>query len=75
MSEIKKGSGPDGLPPADFRVLSYRTTDASSSNMAWTGLGSSEYKVYIMATDENPFDTANLGIIRSYTISKEVPSW
>ncbi len=70
ISEIKKGSGPDGLPPVDFRVLAYRTTDASSSNMVWTGLGSSTYKIYIMASDDNPFDTANFGQIRSYTISK-----
>jgi len=72
---MKKGSGPDGLPPVDYRVLAYRTTDLSSSNMAWTGMGNSNYKMYIMATDDNPFDTANFGTIRSFTISKEVPSW
>ena len=43
--------------------------------MAWTGMGNSNYKMYIMATDDNPFDTANFGTIRSFTISKEVPSW
>lgn len=40
ISEIKTGSGPNGLPPAYFRVLHYQSSDPSSANMAWNGLGS-----------------------------------
>lgn len=36
VSEIKKGSGPDGLPPAYFRILAYKTSDPTSSYLAWT---------------------------------------
>jgi hypothetical protein len=38
VSEIKKGSGPNGLPPIHFRILSYRTADTTSAYMAWTDM-------------------------------------
>jgi len=38
VSEIKKGSGPDGLPPAYFRILSYNSTNSASTYMAWTDM-------------------------------------
>ena len=75
MSEIKKGSGPNGLPPVHFRILAYKTTNAVSSYMAWTVLDKSTYDLYIMVSDNNPFDTANFGPITKYTITPEVPKW
>lgn len=74
ISEIKTGSGPNGLPPSFFRVLSYKTTIPTSGNMAWTGLTAGSYTMYIVASDDNPFDSANFGTIRSYSISAEVPA-
>jgi hypothetical protein len=38
VSEIKKGSGPNGLPPIHFRILAYRTADPTSAYMAWTDM-------------------------------------
>lgn len=75
ISEIKKGSGPNGLPPVYFRVLPYRTAEPYSSYLSYTGVGSENLTMYIMASDDNPFDTANFGAIRSYAISAEVPKW
>ena len=75
VSEIKKGSGPNGLPPVHFRILSYKTTDATSSYMAWTDMPEGSYDVYIMVSDGNPFDTANLGTINKFSFSNEVPKW
>lgn len=75
ISEIKTGSGPNGLPPVFFQVLSYQTTDANSGNMAWTTMTGGPYKMYVVVSDNNPFDTANFGPITSYTISAEVPAW
>lgn len=73
ISEIKTGSGPNGLPPVFFRVLAYKSTDANSGNMAWNGLSKGSYTIYIVASDENPFDNANFGPISSYSITSEVP--
>ena len=75
ISEIKTGSGPDGIPPAFFRVLSYKTTDASSANMAWTSLTNGNYMLYMVVSDDNPFDTAQFGPIYSWPLTPEVPSW
>jgi hypothetical protein len=75
ISEIKTGSGPNGLPPVFFRVLSYQTGNANSGNMAWTTMSGGPYKMYVVVSDNNPFDTANFGTISSYTINAEVPSW
>jgi hypothetical protein len=75
VSEIKKGSGPNGLPPIHFRILSYRTADPTSAYMAWTDMPEGTYDLYIMASDSNPFDTANLGTINKYTFTYEVPKW
>ena len=75
ISEIKTGTGPNGVPPVFFRVLSYKTTDLSSANMAWTSLTSGSYVVYMVASDDNPFDTANFGIIHKFSIAAEVPAW
>ena len=75
ISEIKTGTGPNGVPPVFFRVLSYKTSDPSSANMAWTGLTNGNYIMYMVASDANPFDTANFGQIYSYPISPEVPAW
>jgi len=70
VSEIKKGSGPDGLPPLHFRILAYRTAVQSSSYIAWTDLQKGTCNLYIMVSDSNPFDTANFGTIRKYTINQ-----
>jgi hypothetical protein len=70
ISEIKKGSGPNGLPPLHYRVLPYQKTVASSSYMAFNGLDAGSYKLYILATDDNPFDTANFGVMQSFVISR-----
>lgn len=75
ISEIKTGSGPNGLPPVFFRVLSYQTSDANSGNMAWTTMSGGPYKLYVVVSDNNPFDTATFSSISSYTINAEVPSW
>jgi hypothetical protein len=76
ISEIKKGSGPNGLPPQYFQVLSYKTNNSTSGNLAWTSMSSSgTFSVYIVASDDNPFDNANFGPIHSYNLTAEVPSW
>jgi hypothetical protein len=31
--------------------------------------------MYLVASDNNPFDTANFGTIRSYAITPEVAAW
>jgi hypothetical protein len=69
VSEMKKGSGPGGLPPLYFRILAYKTSAASSSYMAWTSMPSGTYNLYIMVSDSNPFDTANLSPITKTSIS------
>jgi hypothetical protein len=69
VSEIKKGSGPNGLPPVYFRILAYKTTDATSSYLAWTDMPDGSYNLYVMVSDNNPFDTANFGTIYKYPIS------
>ncbi len=33
------------------------------------------YVLYIMVSDSNPFDTANLGTIHKYPINYEKPKW
>jgi hypothetical protein len=75
ISEIKTGSGPNGLPPVFFRVLSYQAGNANSGNMAWTTMSGGPYTVYVVVSDNNPFDTANFGTISSYTINAEVAAW
>jgi len=76
VSEIKLGSGPNGLSPAYFRVLYYVSSNASSANLAWKGMNSSsKYTLYLVASDYNPFDNANFGVIHSYPIVPEVASW
>ncbi len=75
MSEIKKGSGPNGLPPAYFRILAYKTSDPTSSYIAWTDMKTGSYNLYIMVSDSNPFDMANLGSINKYSITYETPKW
>ena len=72
---ILDGSGPNGLPPVYFRVLSYQAGSANSGNMAWTGMSGGPYTMYVVTSDNNPFDTAGFGTITSYTIYAEVPSW
>lgn len=77
ISEIKQGSGPNGLPPVFFRVLAYRTAEPYTSSVAFTGLGSAKLKMYILPSDDNPFDTAEFdeSLIKSHTISMEVAKW
>lgn len=33
------------------------------------------YNLFIMVSDSNPFDTANLGSINKYSINYETPKW
>lgn len=68
VSEIKMGSGPNGLPPVYYRVLYFVTGNATSANLGWTGLKSGQYTMYVVVSDANPFDNANLGVVRSYSI-------
>lgn len=75
VSEIKMGSGPDGMPPAYFRILAYNTNDPTSSYMAWTNMAQGTYDLYIMVSDSNPFDTANLGQISKFSFTYETPNW
>lgn len=37
--------------------------------MAWTGLTNGNYILYMVASDDNPFDTANFGTIHSWAIA------
>lgn len=73
VSEIKTGSGPNGLPPVFYRVLTYST--GTRLNMAWTSFTGGPYQMYVVASDNNPFDNANFGVVNSYKIAVEVPSW
>ena len=76
ISEIKMGSGPNGLPPVYFKVLYYVSSNTTSANLAWSSMSSSgKYTLYLVASDSNPFDNANFGVIRSYAIVPEVASW
>jgi hypothetical protein len=75
ISEIKKGSGPHGLPPLFFKVLGYRTTEPNSSYAAFVGIGSKRLRMYVVVSDDNPFDTAVFGEIRKYVIEAERPSY
>ncbi len=75
ISEIKTGSGPNGLPPVFFRVLSYQTGNANSGNMAWTTMTGGPYIMYVVVSDNNPFATATFGPIYNFTITAEVPSY
>jgi hypothetical protein len=43
--------------------------------MAWTSFTGGPYMMYVVASDNNPFDNANFGVIKSYSISVEVPKW
>ena len=43
VSEIKTGSGPNGLPPAFYRVLTYKA--GTRLNMAWTSFTGGPYKM------------------------------
>jgi len=43
--------------------------------MAWTDMPEGSYDLYIMVSDNNPFDTANLGTISKYSVYYEVPKW
>ena len=72
ISEIKQGTGPNGLPALHYRVLTYKTADSRSGNMAWTSLPSGSLKLYLLPSDNNPFDTANFGSMQSYDIAQEV---
>ena len=59
-----------------FKIVSYRASDANTGNIACTSLtGSGSYTLYVVASDDNPFDTANFGVIQKFRISNEVPSW
>lgn len=68
VSEIKMGSGPNGLPPVYYRVQYYASGNATSANLGWSGLKNGEYTMYVVVSDANPFDNANLGVVRSYRI-------
>ena len=75
ISEIKQGSGPNGLPPTFYKVLAYRTDEPFTSSVAFTGLGDSQLTMYIMASSDNPFDNAEFGEIVSHKIVGEVATW
>lgn len=75
FSEIKTGSGPNGLPPVFFGVMAYKSSVASSGNLAWTSMTSGSYTVYMVASDDNPFSNANFGTIKSFQISHEVAAF
>jgi hypothetical protein len=75
ISEIKRGSGPNGLPPRFFKVLGYRTSEINSSYAAFVGIGYSRLRMYILVSDDNPFDTAIFGEIRKYVIEPEKPNY
>lgn len=73
VSEIKSRSGPGGLLPVASRVLTYVKTSAASGSLSFTGLDPDfTYTLYLLASDDNPFDTANLGEIKSYKIVLEM---
>lgn len=52
-------------------MIAYNTIDSSSGNLACSNLaGSGSYVLYVVASDNNPFDTANFGVIQKFTINK-----
>ena len=75
ISQIKKGSGPNGLPPVYYKILGYRTGEVETGYAAYTDVGDAALKMYILCSDDNPFDTANFGTIREYDIVAQVPAW
>ena len=75
ISEIKQGSGPNGLPAEYFQVLVYKTADAMSGYFSYTTLPQGTFTLYIVCSDENPFDTAHFSGIRSYSLKNEIPAW
>lgn len=56
-------------------MLAYRSDDPYTSYVAFTGIGNSKLKMYIMPSDDNPFDDADFGRIRAHNIEAEEPSW
>jgi hypothetical protein len=46
-----------------------------SGFFAYTNLRQGSFNMYIVASDANPFDTANFGAIKKYEIKNEVPSY
>lgn len=59
------------MPPVYYKVLAYKTNEASTGYAAYTDVGDTNLVMYIMCSDDNPFDTANFGTIRKYEISAE----
>jgi len=54
-----------------FKVLVYETTNPDSGNIVCSNIvGSGSYTLYAVASDNNPFDTANFGTIRKSIINK-----
>ncbi len=75
VSQIKKGSGPNGLPPAFFKIMAYRTADVTTGYMAMTGVPQGTYNLYVLASDSNPFDTNYFGQIVKVQVQLETPKW
>jgi hypothetical protein len=75
VTEIKVGSGPNGLAAVNFQILSYRTSDNTTGYYAFNPVPTGNYKLYLVASDDNPFDTANFGSIHSYSITNEKASF
>jgi len=69
ISEIKSGSGPGGSPPVFYKILAYKTSVSTSGNMAWTSMPQGSFTMYVVGSDDNPFDTANFGVIKSFKIT------
>lgn len=50
-------------------MAAYVSTNPSSGNLVCSNLvGSGSYTLYVVASDNNPFDTANFGAIQKFTI-------
>ena len=48
---------------------------AETSYVAYTGMPNENLTMYILSSDDNPFDDANFGTIIKHEISAEIPTW
>lgn len=46
-----------------------------SGYFAYTNLPQGTFNMYVVCSDENPFDTAHYSSITTYQLKNEVPTW
>lgn len=55
--------------------MQYSASDPTTGYFAFTSLATGSYNLYVVSSDSNPYDTANLSPVSKYSFSTETPSW